>query len=229
MLTCGRDPIKCGGDGDRFDPYIDNGGTCIAIAGADFVLIGSDTRASDGSYGIISRNMPKTYRISPRIIMAAAGMKADADFLVKKLKVEAENYTAKTGREMSVESFSRLVSVSLYRRRFFPWYTFNIVGGVDERGAGRIFSYDAVGSSGEYQYTATGSGEQLAIAVLDNELMPLVTAGTVGGLTVERAKRLAERAMEAVAERDIKTGDDFLYYVVTAAGVEECRHGLRRD
>ena len=37
-------------DNDKFNPYVDNGGTCLAIAGKDFVLIGSDTRCSDGGY-----------------------------------------------------------------------------------------------------------------------------------------------------------------------------------
>ena len=37
-------------DNGGFNPYVDNAGTCIAIAGKDFVLIGSDTRISDGGY-----------------------------------------------------------------------------------------------------------------------------------------------------------------------------------
>ncbi|CAL5981469.1 Proteasome_subunit beta type [Hexamita inflata] len=216
-------------DDEQFNPYVDNGGTCIAIAGKDFVLIGSDTRCSDGGYQILSRTLPKAHKITDKVMLASSGMKADADYLLKTLRNDADEYAYKTGKEISVAQFSRLVSVSLYRRRFFPWYTFNIVGGLDEQGRGRIFSYDAVGSSGEYQYTSTGSGESLAIGILDNELMPLITEERLDSLTIEGAKKLAIAAMEAVTEREIKTGDDFQYYIITKDGIQEFHHGLRRD
>lgn len=216
-------------DDDKFNPYVDNGGTCIAIAGKDFVLIGSDTRMSDGGYQILSRTQSKVHQITDKVMIALSGMKADADYLVKTLKQEVENYNFKTGKEIGVSQFERLVSVSLYRRRFFPWYTFNIVGGLNDAGEGKIYSYDAIGSSGEYQYTATGSGESLAIGVLDNEIMPLITDNRIGDLTIEWAKRIAIGAMEAVTEREIKTGDNFLYYIITKDGIQTLSHPLRRD
>ena len=36
---------------------------------------------------------------------------------------------------MGVESIARMLSLMLYGRRFFPYYTFNIVAGVDDEGA----------------------------------------------------------------------------------------------
>ncbi|KAL3757784.1 hypothetical protein ACHAWU_000425 [Discostella pseudostelligera] len=39
-----------------FDPYQLNGGLVAAVAGKDYVLIASDTRLTDGGYGIKSRN-----------------------------------------------------------------------------------------------------------------------------------------------------------------------------
>jgi len=39
----------------KFDPYQLNGGLVAAVAGKDFVLIASDTRLTDGGYGINSR------------------------------------------------------------------------------------------------------------------------------------------------------------------------------
>lgn len=60
--------------------------------------------------------------------------------------------------------------------------------------------------------------------------MPLITNGTYNDVvTVEYAKKLAIAAIEAVTEREIKTGDDFVYHIIKKEGVEEFRHGLRRD
>ena len=45
-----------------FNPYTDNGGTILAIAGADFSVIAGDTRQSEG-YSIQTRYAPKVFRL----------------------------------------------------------------------------------------------------------------------------------------------------------------------
>lgn len=39
----------------QFNPYVNNEGTVVAVAGEDFVVVGGDTRLSEG-YSIITRN-----------------------------------------------------------------------------------------------------------------------------------------------------------------------------
>jgi 20S proteasome subunit beta 6 len=45
-----------------FNPYSENGGTILAIAGADFTVIAGDTRQSEG-YSIQTRYAPKVFRL----------------------------------------------------------------------------------------------------------------------------------------------------------------------
>ena len=46
----------------QFNPYTENGGTILAIAGADFSVVAGDTRQSEG-YSIQTRYAPKVFRL----------------------------------------------------------------------------------------------------------------------------------------------------------------------
>ena len=43
-------------------------------------------------------------------------------------------YERDHSQEMSCEAISQMLSIMLYNRRFFPYYCFNIIGGLDETG-----------------------------------------------------------------------------------------------
>jgi 20S proteasome subunit beta 6 len=56
------------------------------------------------------------------------------------------------GTEPSLDAISQLLSNTLYFRRFMPFYTFNLLCGVDEAGEGAVFGYDAIGSYDKLLY-----------------------------------------------------------------------------
>jgi 20S proteasome subunit beta 6 len=93
-----------------FNPYTENGGTILAIAGEDFSVIAGDTRQSEG-YSIQTRYAPKVFRLyvsmspnsspmslvdSPpfdrtdRAVLAVNGFAADGNMFVKKVKQRLE-------------------------------------------------------------------------------------------------------------------------------------------
>ena len=57
---------------DGFEPYAANGGSCIAVAGRDYVIIAADTRLSSGD-SILSRNLSRLKKFDASIVMAVAG------------------------------------------------------------------------------------------------------------------------------------------------------------
>ena len=54
----------------QFNPYSENGGTILAIAGADFTVVAGDTRQSEG-YSIQTRYAPKVFRLYVSCLLCA--------------------------------------------------------------------------------------------------------------------------------------------------------------
>ena len=71
---------------------------------------------------------------------------------------------------MGVSAVGQLLGNTLYGRRFFPYYTWNVVGGLDGEGVGCVYSYDPVGNYERVRVSVTGSGESLIQPLLDNQL-----------------------------------------------------------
>ncbi|KAL4567161.1 hypothetical protein LXL04_022735 [Taraxacum kok-saghyz] len=68
----------------NWSPYDNNGGTCVAIAGADYCVIAADTRMSTG-YSILTREYSKICKLADKSFMASSGFQADVKALQKVL------------------------------------------------------------------------------------------------------------------------------------------------
>eukprot|EP00826_Nyctotherus_ovalis_P000364 TRINITY_DN0_c3954_g1_i1.p1 TRINITY_DN0_c3954_g1~~TRINITY_DN0_c3954_g1_i1.p1 ORF type:complete len:235 (+),score=81.98 TRINITY_DN0_c3954_g1_i1:37-705(+) len=212
----------------EFNPYVDNGGTVIAISGKDFCLLGGDTRISQ-DYNILSRTTSKITQLTRTAAIATSGMLADIVKFHKLILARIKNYEYKMHKEPSLEALSFLVSKELYMKRFMPYYTFNLVGGLDSEGRGAVFSYDAVGSFDRVTYSSMGSGSQLVIPVLDNQLKGHNHIAEEPCESFARATDLLKDVMNSCAERDIYTGDQLELLVVTAEGSKSEFTPLRAD
>jgi 20S proteasome subunit beta 6 len=61
---------------------VNNGGTVVAIAGSDFVVVGGDSRLSEG-YSLVTRSETKLVQLTDKTILATSGMFADFCELTK--------------------------------------------------------------------------------------------------------------------------------------------------
>jgi hypothetical protein len=89
---------------------------------------------------------------------------------------------------MPLRAIARLIQTMLYAKRFFPYYVYNILGGIEEdgpsflrshipisspsfnsSGSGAVYSFDPVGSYEREACRAAGAAQSLVQPFLDNQ------------------------------------------------------------
>ncbi|KAL6950072.1 Proteasome subunit beta type-6 [Hanseniaspora vineae] len=236
----------------NFNPYSDNGGTILGIAGKDFAVLAGDTRQTV-DYSINSRYESKVFDVGDNILMSANGFAADGDALVKKFKNSLKwyhfNHTSSISsiselsdpngqHKMSLKSAARNIQHLLYGKRFFPYYVHTIIAGLDEDGKGFVFSFDPVGSYEREQCRAGGAGASLMMPFLDNQVnfnnqYEPDSHGQVKRkleyLSLDEVLQLVRDAFTSVTERHISVGDGLEILIVTKEGVRKEYFPLKKD
>ena len=169
------------------------------------------------------------------VVLGTAGFRGDITTLQKLLRAKLTSYEHQHGTTMKAHAVGQMLGNTLYGRRFFPYYTWNVVGGLDEDGVGVVYSYDPVGNYERVRVSVTGSGESLIQPLLDNQLErqhqqlgakppPLCT-----DLPLQEAINLIKDAFYSAGERDIRTGDAVEICIITKEGIRMETYPLNID
>lgn len=134
-----------------------------------------------------------------------------------------EWYEAAHHKQMSIKSIARMIQTMLYAKRFFPYYVYNILGGIEEDGTGAVYSFDPVGSYEREACRAAGAAQSLIQPFLDNQIYfknmsypENEVKPTPGNLPLDTVLGLVIDSFTSATERHIEVGDALEMYVVMA-------------
>ncbi|EME28754.1 Proteasome subunit beta type-1 [Galdieria sulphuraria] len=199
-----------------FMPYQNNGGTVVAIGGEDYCIVSATTRLGLG-FAIPTRNVCRYSILNNRVVLATAGMFADTATLHKVIKARVKIYEEQQDKPFGLHSAAQLLSNTLYYRRFFPYYTFNVLGGLDEDGQGFVYGFDAIGSGEKVKVVCNGTGQALIQPILDNQVekKQQYENKQITKLSLQEAVDLIKDVFTSAGERDIYTGDAIDICIIT--------------
>ena len=132
-------------------------------------------------------------------------------------------------KQPSVTAIAQMLATTLYYKRFFPYYTFNVLCGIDDEGKGAVYHYDAIGSFERVPYTTSGSGSSLVMSVLDAQIAKGNQTIDTPPLDKRGIVELCKDVLSSVGERDIHTGDYGEIFLIDAAGISPTRFDLKLD
>jgi len=173
------------------------GATAVGLVVRDGVILASEKRVTYG-FTLISKAGKKLFRINDRLGIACAGLISDMQSIARILAAEARLYELENGRVMPVKAAAKLLSLILFNRRMFPYFTETLVGGIDETGP-HLFVLDALGSLIEDKYAALGTGAQVAIGIIESMYKDEITA--------DEGEKIAVTAVKSAISRDAISGD----------------------
>ncbi|KAF3817722.1 hypothetical protein GH733_013009 [Mirounga leonina] len=194
----------------------------------DGVILGADTRATSDSV-VMDKNCEKIHFIAPKIYCCGAGVAADAEMTTRLAASNMELHALSTGREIRVATVTRVLRQTLFRYRGHVGASL-IVGGVDLTGP-QLYSVHPHGSYSRLPFTALGSGQDAALAVLEDRFQPnmrMIPEGSIGpqahiSSQLEAAQELLVEAVTAGILGDLGSGGSVDACVIMRTGAKLLR------
>ncbi len=190
------------------------GTTTLGLVYRDGVILAADKRATAG-YLIANKHIEKVLPIHERMVVTTAGSVSDLQLLVRYIKSELNLREQKLKRVITPREAAHLLSAAVYSnvRRLSPitGVTHFLLGGFIDKP--QLFEIFPDGSISEVKdFVASGSGTDFVYGVLEAEYKK--------DLSMEEAKELAKKAINASLKRDIGSGGGIDIVAITKDGIK---------
>jgi len=186
------------------------GATAVGITFDNGVVFASEKRIAYGNF-LVSKTTKKTFQLTPNVGAACAGLVADMQILALQISALAKIRKMELKRDIPTNSIAKMLSNMMYERRFFPFLTQVIIGGVVDKPS--IYTLDPLGSVLPDEYAAVGTGAETALGVLDPQFKEKMTEN--------EAVELAKKAVKSATLRDSFSGDGIDILVINNEGCKE--------
>ncbi|XP_026153126.1 proteasome subunit beta type-7 [Mastacembelus armatus] len=188
------------------------GTTICGVVFKDGVVLGADTRATEGMV-VADKNCSKIHYISPNMYCCGAGTAADTEMTTQIISSNLELHSLSTGRLPRVATANRMLKQMLFRYQGYIGAAL-VLGGVDCNGP-HLYSIYPHGSTDKLPYVTMGSGSLAAMSVFEDRYKP--------DMEELEAKQLVRDAIAAGIFNDLGSGSNIDLCVITKSKVDYIR------
>jgi 20S proteasome subunit beta 3 len=181
-----------------------HGGTFLAMAGKDSVVLLSDSRFSTQKTGsmLLGSYPRQTIRIGSKCLIGCFGLESDAKALLHKLRKKFTNIPESAADPASV---SRVTSDILYESNYV---LSPLVAGLSSSGEPYLCTMDSLGAETvSKRFAVTGSATEGLLAICESFYAP--------GLEATELVGLAEHCFAQAMQRDVMSGCNYRVITVT--------------
>ncbi|QLL31694.1 hypothetical protein HG537_0B05550 [Torulaspora globosa] len=188
------------------DPSSINGGIVVAMAGKDCVAIASDLRLGSQSLGV-SNKFEKIFHYG-HVFLGITGLATDVTTLSETFRYKTNLYKLRENRPIEPETFTQLVSSTLYERRFGPYFVGPVVAGINSKTEKPfIAGFDLIGCIDEAKdFIVSGTASDQLFGMCESLYEP--------NLEAEDLFETISQALLNAADRDALSGWGAVVYII---------------
>ncbi|EJT98113.1 20S proteasome subunit [Dacryopinax primogenitus] len=189
------------------------GTTIVGCVYADGIVLGADTRATEGPI-VADKNCEKIHYITDNIRCCGAGTAADTEYTTAMISSNMALHALSTGRQPRVVTAMTMLKQYLFRYQGHVGAAL-VLGGVDPTGP-QLYTIHPHGSTDKLPYVTMGSGSLAAMAVFESSWR--------ANMTREEAVQLVAAAISAGIFNDLGSGSNVDVCIVTKDKTEMLRN-----
>ncbi|KAG2374608.1 hypothetical protein C9374_010667 [Naegleria lovaniensis] len=184
------------------------GTTICGVVFKDGVVLGADTRATNGPI-VADKNCEKIHYIAPNIYCCGAGTAADTENTTALISSKLQLHRYATGKQSRVDTAMTMFKRMLWRYQGHISAAL-VLGGVDVNGPA-LYTIYPHGSTDRLPFVTMGSGSLAAMSVFESEYKD--------DMTEEEAKAIVHKAISAGIYNDLGSGSNVDLCVINKDGV----------
>jgi 20S proteasome subunit beta 2 len=212
-LTARNAQLTASLGGSQLPKFKKTGTTIVGVCFKDGVVLGADTRATEGPI-VCDKNCEKIHYIADNIYCCGAGTAADTENVTGLISSQLELHRLNTGTQPRVNT-----ALTRLKRHLFGYQGYVsaalVLGGVDCTGS-YLYTVYPHGSTDRLPFVTMGSGSLAAMAIFESQYKD--------DMTRDEAVGLVEQAIESGVFNDLGSGSNVDVLVLTRDGAENLRN-----
>lgn len=193
--------------------FLKTGTTIVGLVFKDGVILGADTRATEGPI-VADKNCEKIHYMAPNIYCCGAGTAADTEAVTDNISSQLKLHRYHTGRESRVVTALTLLKSHLFSYQGHVSAAL-VLGGVDVTGP-HLHTIYPHGSTDTLPFATMGSGSLAAMAVFESRY--------VEGMNRDDGVALVRDAIRSGIFNDLGSGSNVDICVITKGDKEYLRN-----